>query len=417
VVIIGLTILKTVDIYQPNMTRILDELGYDFVENNELHQLTIFNNSVIQFGGNANKSEQEKYLGQSWDLIIIDEAQSQAKIVYFIESVLMPMLLDRKGTIMLTGSGPRTPGTFWEQYFNDISADNFRANWNISSNPFIEDYQNALAEVRLKNKLTETDTLYMREYLGLIAYDTEALVFKMSDGNKYTNDEFKAWLASQIPSNVRFSGGLDFGFTDANSFVVVCYSKTSNLKWVVFEHKAYGEDNTDLVTAIRAGIDHIQNNELYSLAYYKSFNIYADSSRPDLIREFSLRHGLPVMPVNRLDKAGSIQSLRAEVKREWLKVRESSYLYDESNRTVFKRSEAEVGGLPVFITQEIDDDVYHPDAMDATIYALKEYWTDHPSEGVEEKTVDQLPKPEAKLPQGFVEIESEDLDHPRVSRF
>ena len=48
---------------------------------------------------------------------------------------------------------------------------------------------------------------------------------------------------------------------------------------------------------------------------------------------------------------------------------------DEALRTIFARVEVE--GQPSIITREIDDDVYHPDMMDAILYSLRHYWLTH----------------------------------------
>lgn len=384
VLIIGLTIVKCIDLYRQKISDVLTDVAIPFTEDNQLHQLILSNSSLIQFGGNANRAEREKYLGQDWDLIIIDEAQSQEQLSYFIESILMPMLVKTRGTIMLTGTGPRVAGTYWEAFYNDNRPQNLRLNWDMSINPYIPDHETVLARIRDERQLSESDTLYIREYLGKIAYDTEALVFRMTDANYYEQTDFAAWLAEQSPADVRFTGGLDFGFTDANAFCVICYSKRSNYKWIVYQHKAHGEDHTSLVEAIKVGISFVKTDPQFAAAYNRDFDIWADSARPDIIAEFANRHNLPVCAAIKHDKASAIQSLRTEVNRSWLRVPKGSALDDESVRTVFTRSD--VDGLPTYITTEIDDDVYHPDMMDAVLYSMREYWSIYPPEGVVETT-------------------------------
>jgi hypothetical protein len=410
-----LTIIKCIDLYRQKLVDVLADVAIPSTEDNTLHQLILSNSSLIQFGGNANRSEREKYLGQDWDLIIIDEAQSQEQLSYFIESILMPMLVKTRGTIMLTGTGPRVAGTYWESFYNDNRPTHLRLNWDMSINPYIPDHETVLERIRDERQLSESDTLYIREYLGKIAYDTEALVFRMADSNYFERAEFDAWLAEQSPADIRFTAGLDFGFTDANAFCIVCYSRRSNLKWVVYQHKARGEDHTMLVEAIKAGIAHIKTDPQFAGVYTKDFDIWADSARPDIIAEFANRHNLPVCAAIKHDKASAIQSLRTEVKRSWMRVQQGSPLDDESVRTVFVRSD--VDGLPSYITTEIDDDVYHPDMMDAILYSMREYWSIYPPEGVKEMTramreaEDQAAKPTPQ--QEFID----DMTRARSSRF
>lgn len=401
VLIIGLTILKTVDIFQGKITKYLDELGHAFGIDNEIHQIKLAEGGgVIQFGGNANKAEREKYLGQFWDLIITDESQSQPSMQYFIESVLKPMLIDTRGTLMLIGTGPRVPGTYWESFYNDNKPGNFRINWNAGDNEILrEKYegQDVLAAIREELHYDEESALYKREILGLPIYDTEALVFPMTESDIFDDDEFRAWMAKQNPANIRFTAGLDWGFTDAAAFVIVCYSGTSNIRWVIHEYKAYGQSVSELADAVRIGIDYVTTNPLFDGITYRVFNIYADDSAPEKIKEFRQQYNFTIVPARRSDRDALVASVKRDSKRHWIKTRRDSPLYDESQRTVFKRSEHE--GMPLhFVTGELDDDIYHPDVMFAYGYGIRdEIWTQFGDGGVFESDAEFVPDPDATL--------------------
>ena len=153
------------------------------------------------------------------------------------------------------------------------------------------------------------------------------------------------------------------------------YSETKNEKFIVYEYKKSGTDVTTLVDAIKAGINYIKTDKLFFGCYHKEFITYADTSDQKISLEFSTRHGIPVHPAMKHDKALAIQTLQEETKRRQLKIKKDSIFDEEALRIIFKR--VEVDGQPSIITKEIDDEVYHPDLMDAILYSLRYYWISH----------------------------------------
>jgi hypothetical protein len=78
----------------------------------------------------------------------------------------------------------------------------------------------------------------------------------------------------------------------------------------------------------------------------------------------------------------AIQNLQDEIRKGFFRIKRGTAFEDEALRTIFKRVEAE--GQPSIITREIDDDVYHPDMMDAILYALRHYWLTHGQDHAQE---------------------------------
>jgi hypothetical protein len=378
VLIIGLTIGKTQQIYEQDILKLAEKLGLAAKKNSVHGWIEFENKSLIQFGGTSSKVEKEKYRGQFWDLIIIDEAQSQPGLGAFLQEVINPMLVDRNGTLVMSGSGPRTRGTYWERFYLNPSPSGLRLNWNLSHNPYIHDYQHALDLVREKYGYTETDPLYQREYLGLPVYDDDALVLRMAGENYWQPADIENWIANQSPDDIRFVSGLDYGVRDSDAFVIVMYSEKRNEKFVVYEHKANGQDISQLKEAIDAGIKYINESPLFAPVYRKAFDIYADTSDTKISMELRNRYGLPILPAYKHDKALAIQMLQDEVRRRFLRIPSGGVLDDESLKTVFRR--VEIDGQPSILTREIDDDLYHPDMMDAVLYALRGYWLTHQPE-------------------------------------
>jgi hypothetical protein len=364
------------------MITIINELGLpaEFIKTE--HCIRFANGSFIQFGGNSNTDEREKFRGQHYDLVIIDEAQSQKKLEVLVREIVKPMLKDTAGTLMLTGSGPRTRGTYWESYYNNPAPSGLRLNWNMSYNPHIKDYVEILQKTLADECLKDTDPLFMREYLGLIVYDDDCLVYRLKSENYYTDDEMLAWMERQSPEDIRFTAGLDFGFTDCDAFDVIMYSEKSNEKWLVYEYKQSGTDVTTLCDAIKAAKDYIKTDSKFARSYHRDFDIFADTSDQKISLELSHRYGIPVHNAYKYDKTMAIQNLQDEIRKGYFKCKKGSAFDDESLRTIFKRVEVE--GQPSVITREIDDDVYHPDIIDAILYSLRHYWLTHNQDHAQE---------------------------------
>lgn len=390
VLIIGLTTGKTIQIYEHQIINISKELNLECNKNSVHGYIQYWNDSIIQFGGTSTKAEKEKYRGQHWDLIIIDEAQSQPGLGAFLEEIINPMLVDTDGALVMSGSGPRVRGTYWERYYLNPSPTGLRLNWNLSHNPHIHNYRAALQNIREKYGYDESDPVYLREYLGQVVYDDDALVLRMSEANTWNRDQVAQWIASQSPDDIRFVGGLDYGFRDSDAFIVVMYSERRNEKFVVYEYKANGADVSTLYNEIKAGIDFVNNDPLFAPVYRKAFDIYADTSDRKISMEFSIRYGLSILPAIKHDKSVALSMLQDEVRRGNLKVVQGGKLWDEAQKTVFRRIEQD--GQPSILTREIDDELYHPDLMDATLYSLRNYWLTHNPEHHGESNPPQISK-------------------------
>lgn len=371
---IGKTITKAMDLMWKPVLDISHELGLRVVEKSRVDGRLVFDNGAeIHFGGNSNAEEREKHRGPKWDLVIIDECQSQQKLDYLIEDVIYPTLIDRKGILVLAGTGPRVRGTHWDYRWSDTQKFKaFRLNWSIADNPFIPDYQTELERIRKEKQFSETNPLYVREYLGRISYDDDALVVRLGDANWFTDEDLARWIAAQPVTDVRFEAGLDFGFEDADGFAVICYSMNPAKfpeVWIIYEYKARRTGTDELVKAIEAGIAYVQTSPLFARLESKKFLIYADTGggAKKIGYDLSLK-GLPIQDAYKANKALAIELLQDEARTGALKVRKGGPLEDECLKTVFARNERDE------LTREIDDEAYHPDLLDAVAYGMRPIW-------------------------------------------
>lgn len=363
---IGLTAQRAIDLMYDDVLKGVTDLGLTVeVKSRTTGEIKLTNGAELYFKGNHTTDEREKHRGGKWHEINVDECQSQKALAYLLEDICGPMLMDYKGTLVLGGTGPRVRGTYWEVLWTKTSAAG-KYNWNLTKNPHIPDAEKALAEIREKKGLKETDPLYVREYLGQIAYDDDALVFRLTDSNLYQQKTFTEWLSRQTVTDVHFVGGLDYGWTDADAFAILCFAEGSRETWLIDTYKKRREGTRELATAIKTMLEALKAK--YPNYMHHEVMIYGDSSGPKISNDLSTEYGLPIMPAYRAGRDMAIEILRDDIRAGAFKTPGGTDFDDECLKTVYARDEADN------LTHEIDDETYHPDVIPAVLYACRDIW-------------------------------------------
>jgi len=377
VLYIGLSFTRCLELFWIPIQNRLKMLGIKPKESRRTEGLIMLpNNSEIHFVGNTTVDERDKIRGSQWDLIIIDEAQSQKALAILIEEILEPTLIDRKGQIVLSGTGPKVRGTYWEQIWSDT--EHFRAaryNWSIADNPFIPDYLAVLDQIKEEKGLTDSSPLFIREYLGKICYDDDALVYRLSDQNYYTQDDIAAWIAGQPVTDIKFTAGLDYGYIDSDAFCIVMFSSSRKERFLMYEYKGNRTGVTELAEAMRKGIDSIKNHTLLAGIPEASrfFYIYADTAGgvKKISSELTAQYQLPIVDAFKADKNFAVEMLQEECRQGYFKVPKDGIFADEALKTVFARNDRDE------LTRVIDDDAFHPDMVDALLYSMRFVWINY----------------------------------------
>lgn len=374
---IGLTITRAMEqLWQP-IVAMLADLGIKVKEHSRIEgRILTEAGGTMLFGGNSSKDEREKNRGPHWDRVAIDECQSQKELMYLIESILSPTLIDTGGQLALAGTGPRVRGTYWEAVFlgqwadgRPLYPDALRINWNLTQNPFIPNHETALAEIRREKQLKETDSLYVREYLGRISYDDDALVLRLSEQNAFDDDALAAWIKAQPVTDIRFTAGLDFGFTDSDAFAIICYSTSKPERWIVHEYKQNRIGTAELAAEIRRGLVYVNTSPLFARVVTKEFMIYSDTGGNAITPyDLATQYKLPIQAAYKAEKAMAVELLQDECRRGVLRARRDGAFWDESLKTIYARDDTDK------LTREIDDETYHPDMIPAVTYAMRDIW-------------------------------------------
>lgn len=334
------------------------ELGIDKESKNE--GIIVFSNgSSIKFCGNNNKSEADKLRGFKARGIVIDEAAFQINMNYLINDILTPLMADYTDSqMMLISTPPRIPHTYYEFCYRDSNWTKYE--WYANKNPFIPSFDDFIKELCEKKGLTIDSPFIQREGYGQFVYDTEAQVFK--DYKTYNADE----PLDFIPDRVDI--GVDIGFEDNNAIIALAYNNEKAR--VIFERKFNRAAVSEIIKQIQEVYSDskkflIENNKNANIA---DVNIYCDMNNKELVYELYSVQKLPCFCCYKYNKAMAISQMAEFCRTSKIVIPKDGILADECDRTLYKRDDEDN------ILTEIDDELFHPDALMALLYACRQMW-------------------------------------------
>lgn len=357
IIYINLTFKNAVKQIWDNVIKASEETGLQIDKSSKNDgEIEWVNGSSLRIKGNSNNAEADTLRGESKvSLVVIDEAFHQKNMEYAINEVIMPFLADLgdKATILCTGTPPRIPHTYMEKLWsNDKTWRHYH--WTAENNPHIPDFEKFIEEVCKAKGLTKDAPFIQREYYGVIgAYDTEAMVFK----NYQTYTE----LPTSFTAN-RIAIGCDWGFSDYNSIITVAYNTQSGEAYVIEEKKFNKATVSEIITEVKRSYESAKNR--FGI---DDIQILCDTNEQSITYELYANQHLPAYNAYKYDKASAIAQLSDWLRSGKIKVNANDiYLKDEFERTLYKRDEDDDSILP-----EIDDDIFHPDAIMALLYASR----------------------------------------------
>lgn len=357
IIYINLTFKNAVKQIWDNVIKASEDTGLQIDKSSKNDgEIEWVNGSSLRIKGNSNNAEADTLRGESKvSLVVIDEAFHQKNMEYAINEVIMPFLADLgdKATILCTGTPPRIPHTYMEKLWsNDKTWRHYH--WTAENNPHIPNFEKFVEEVCKAKGLTKDAPFIQREYYGVIgAYDTEAMVFK----NYQTYTE----LPTSFTAN-RIAIGCDWGFSDYNSIITVAYNTQSGEAYVIEEKKFNKATVSEIITEVKRSYEAAKNR--FGI---DDIQILCDTNEQSITYELYANQHLPAYNAYKYDKASAIAQLSDWLRSGKIKVNANDiYLKDEFERTLYKRDEDDDSILP-----EIDDDIFHPDAIMALLYASR----------------------------------------------
>ncbi len=274
------------------------------------------NGSALRVSG-VNAEHHENLRGRAAHLFILDEAGTMDDLNYLLNSVVAPMVLTTKGSVIMASTPPRSPGHDMYKIVKDMEKRGEVATFTLLDAPHIDYDEKYEALERagenperipdiLAGRARPEGTTALREFFSEFVTDSETAVLP----------EFTAQACSEIVKVVERQPfydcytTLDPGFAD----------KTGGLfAWYDFPNKRIViEDEILLSRATTDDIAHAVKEKEQALWGTKQPLIRATDLDLRLIADLMSRHGLSFSPANRQDALGGIDLVRTMIRRREL---------------------------------------------------------------------------------------------------
>lgn len=290
--------------------------------------VTLPNGSMIYLMGiDSSEEEKDKLLGQKYKLAVIDEAASfSIDLRELVYGTLKPAMADLGGTIILAG----TPSNITKSLFYDITT-GAEPGWHVVKattfdNPYmVEKWKQEIAELKANQPYITETPMFKQMYLGEWVIDTEALVYKFNDERNWYGPE----LPKYLKGDWQYVMGVDLGFKDDSSFVVVAYHEHDKNLYIPYAYSKSGMDFTDVA-------NHIKQVK-------QQFNIHkviVDGANKQGIEEMQRRHALTLLSAEKQDKETFIGLMNAELIQGRIKLhnKEAYGLAEEYKGLIWKET-------------------------------------------------------------------------------
>lgn len=341
--------------------------GIDYTLNSTLMEVHWSNGSVMVFAGLDQGDRADKVLGREYSTIYVNECSD---VTWQHIKLLRTRLAENVGcpnkficdlnptgishwsyTVFILGIDPETKEPLNRELYGEIQI-----------NP--GDNKNLSAEY-IKNELESlTGDAKRRFLLGEYTKIDELKTF--SPTAYFEQDEFIAWGQKVKWENVRLCAGLDLGFDDSDAFAIIAFAEGYDDEWIIFESSRAGQTIAALAGVMREGIDYAYKLPIPN----KTILIYGDTGGggKKSIADLRINYQLPILPAYKVHRDFAVRMLADDVNLGRLHIRKGGAYDLETNDIVWTRQDSGV------ILQVIDDKVFHPNVMDAILYAKRYLW-------------------------------------------
>lgn len=319
------------------------------------------NGSSIQIFGNSNNSEADKARGFHYKLVIIEEVQSQRNLKYLTNDVIGPLLKDfADSQLIFTGTPPRNKNHYSRTLWANPKIKHYT--WTLLDNPYIPNRDKLIQDECEKRGLTIEDPFIQREFLGnMEALDVDSQVYR----GYQTYENIPAGF---IPDRIYI--GVDYGGVDYNAVIPLLVDSVKKTAYT-YDCKKF---NKASATEIANNIIQSRDNAIKkALELNKAFDlnkvqIITDTNEKSLSYELVKTYGIKnVYNAYKHDKSVAITQMAEWLRNGHIYIDKNGPLEYECENTMYKRDENDN------ILSEIDDDLFHPDALDALLYASRQF--------------------------------------------
>lgn len=342
---------------QTNLQIIRGSVESQFIEFNNGSQLLII--------GNNNSADIDRTRGERISLCIMDECGHQRNTRQIIREVIEPAMTDygKEAKLVLVGTPPRIPHTYVEEVYNNAMSLGWQIyHWTFMDNPHLPDRDLILDDVCKSNGCDINSAFIQREYFGRMdAYDDDAKWIK-----KYSEVEM-----AQLPKVFTHAYvGVDWGYEDRAAVISVLADEVTKRAYVVDCWSEARKGIVEISNEIKRQVESLKQNFNIS----RPVQIICDNNEKgavsDLVNVYKLRN---VFTAYKYDKDMALDQLNDFLggnRITFLKDKAAACIED-ANNTLWKRDEETDK-----ILHEIDDDVWHPNALMALLYVSRQFALD-----------------------------------------
>lgn len=366
---------------------------------NETRMVTTFpNGSVVHFTGCSDIRKIETELGTQLDEAIVDEAQSSPSSVLWplVFRVLQNALMDRRGTLLLSGTVPDVDGgVFMDIWKNSTWS---KHNWSQMENPHMPHAREELDEfLKMNPGLTIDSPVIQRERFGRFVWDKNATAYTYdADLNGYTptllpwGDEIMR-TGVPMPATEKFPNGRMFvpsGLVMAAApmpwvqWVSIAVDEAARRDRVAVEALGWGRDSTQIQHLFdwtsEPGAGYTQG-EMYAVAAMvrKQYGTNGRGvlamkrdagSSPNAIDTLMRDYEIPVVLAARKgDRKMGIDRVNTALVDGRIQIMRGSAVEEDMLKARWDKSARERGAWEF-------DRAWHPDASESFRYALEHYF-------------------------------------------
>jgi len=344
--------------------------GQDYTVNEQEMELRFPNGSIVLCSGLDDKERVDKVLGQEYTAIYVNESQD---VSWSTVRTLRTRLSQRvKGcSIRFVADLNPTSSAHWtyKVFFKGLDPETGdpipgpELYGKLKLSP--KDNEAHLPADYIRNELESLTGSRRQRFLeGEYTSLSDLQVF--NPASLYHWQEFEDWSKGRLP-DVRMVGGIDIGFEDADSVCVLAYIDGDPNVWLVFEHKARRASVTELGLAVEKAKAFCRENIKNGGQDIIFFGDTGGGGKK-ILWELTRVQGIPIRPAYKQEKKMAIELLQDEVNTGRFHIPAGGTFFDECGQIVFTRED---NGD---ILRIVDDSAYHPDMMDAILYAYRYLW-------------------------------------------
>ena len=316
-------------------------------------KLEFENGSWILILGNHNVADIDKIRGEKVALCILDESGHMKNMKQLMQEVISPAMMDYEDSqLFMIGTPPRVPNTYAQEMWNNASVTHFH--WTYLDNPFLPNRENILDEVCKLYSVEPDSPFIKREYQGdMNAYDYEAMPF---------HNNIKYDKLPEGPYDRAYIG-VDYGYGDEAAVVSLV---VKGRKMYITDCWAQSKKTvTELCDEIQRQLDNLKKLPLANTQP----QIICDTNEGAITAELYYQRHMPnVATAYKYDKYYALCMLSEWVKNGTILTPQDSYINYEAEHTVWKR-DPETDKME----NELDDDVFHPNALMAVLYVSRQF--------------------------------------------